>query len=183
MGKLSSIRMNLFALNRTTDPETIAKCIEQVKEIQNIEKEIRAISHDLNNNIFSDSVNFVSIVENLFTAIKSHTAIDFSLKVNETIDWETVENNTKINIYRIIQEALQNIDKYAQATTVSITMEKKENTIVIEIKDDGVGFKIKKEKSGIGIANMKARMEEIKGQFKIESELKKGTKINLSIPN
>lgn len=183
MGKLSSIRMNLFVLNKKTDPETIAKCLEYVKEIQNIEKEIRIISHDLNKNLFSDSVNFVSIVENLFTAIKNHNGIDFNLKVDERIDWETVDNNTKINIYRIIQEALQNIDKYAQAENVSVKMDKKENTITIEITDDGIGFDTKSHKNGIGITNMQARMQEINGSFKIESKPKKGTKINLTIPN
>ena len=172
-----------FYLNREILFVFPFQCLEYVKEIQSIEKEIRIISHDLNKNIFSDSVNFVSIVENLFTAIKSHTEIDFNLKVDERIDWETVDNKTKINIYRIIQEALQNIDKYAQAEKVSITMNKNESAITIEIKDDGVGFTINNKKNGIGITNMQARMKEINGQFKIESQPKKGTKINLTIPN
>jgi signal transduction histidine kinase len=183
MGKLSSIRMNLFVLNKKNDPETIAQCLEYVKEIQNIEKEIRIISHDLNKNIFSDSVNFVSIVENLFNAIKSHTEIDFSLKVDERIDWETVDNKTKISIYRIIQEALQNIDKYASPENVSIKMEKKDNAIKIEIQDNGIGFNVNHKKKGIGITNMQARMQEINGKFRIESQLQKGTKIILIIPN
>jgi signal transduction histidine kinase len=183
MGKLTAIRMNLYVLNRKTDPETIAKCLEYVKEIQNIENEIRIISHDLTKNLFSDNVNFVSIVENLFTAIKSHNEIEFSLKIDKKIAWETVDTTIKINIYRIIQEALNNIDKYSQASTVSITMEQEENTIVIEIKDDGIGFTVQSKKNGIGISNMQSRMQEIKGQFKIESEPKKGTKINLRIPN
>jgi signal transduction histidine kinase len=183
MGKLSSIRMNLYVLNKKSDPETIAKCLEYIKEIQGIEKEIRTISHDLSKNIFSDSVNFISIVENLFTAIKNHAEIDFSLKVDERIDWETVDNKAKINIYRIIQEILQNIDKYANAKNVSIKMDKKENIITIEIRDDGIGFNINRQKKGIGITNMQARMREINGGFKIESQPKKGTKIILTIPN
>lgn len=183
MGKLTAIRMNLYVLNRKTDPETIAKCLEYVKEIQNIENEIRIISHDLTKNLFSDNINFVSIVENLFTAIKSHNNIEFSLKIDKRIAWETIDTTIKINIYRIIQEALNNIDKYSQATTVLITMEQERDTIIIEIKDDGIGFTVQSKKNGIGIKNMQSRMQEIKGQFKIESEPKKGTKINLRIPN
>ncbi|MCZ8169675.1 ATP-binding protein [Flavobacterium sp.] len=183
MGKLSSIRMNLYILQKKNDPETIAKCLEYVKEIQNIEKEIRTISHDLNKNLFSDNVNFISIVENLFIAIKNHNEIDFTMKVDERIDWETIDNITKINIYRIIQEALQNIDKYAQAENVGIKMDKKDESIVIEISDDGIGFGLENERNGIGIANMKARMFEIKGSFSIESSPQKGTKIILTIPN
>lgn len=183
MGKLSSIRMNLYVLNKKTDPDTITQCLNYIKEIQNIEKEIRTISHELNSNLFSDNVNFVSIVENLFTAIKNHSDINFHLKVDEQIDWETVNNNIKINIYRIIQEALQNIDKYANAQNVFIKMVKTEGNISIEIKDDGVGFDLNNKKTGIGLKNMHARMEEIKGKFSIESKPHNGTKINLIIPN
>lgn len=183
MGKLSSIRMNLYVLQKKNDPETIAKCLEYVKEIQNIEKEIRTISHDLNKNLFSDNVNFISIVENLFIAIKNHNEIEFTMKVDKRIDWETIDNITKINIYRIIQEALQNIDKYAQAENVGIKMDKKDESIVIEICDDGIGFNVENESAGIGMANMKARMHEIKGNFSIESSPQKGTKIILTIPN
>jgi signal transduction histidine kinase/tetratricopeptide (TPR) repeat protein len=182
MGRLSSIRLNLFVLNKKTDQETINKCLEYIKDIQAIEKEIRTIAHDLNKNLFSDSSNFNSIVENLFTAIQNHTQINFILNTDERIDWETVNNNAKINSYRIIQEALQNIDKYAKAQTVTITMSKKDDAISIEIKDDGIGFNMKIAKDGIGLKNMQKRMEDIGGTFEIESYPKKGTKINLSIP-
>lgn len=183
MGKLSSIRMNLYVLNKKTDPETITQCLNYIKEIQNIEKEIRTISHELNSNLFSDNVNFVSIVENLFTAIKNHSDINFHLKVDEQIDWETINNNIKINIYRIIQEALQNIDKYANAENVFITMDKLDDAISIDITDDGMGFDVNTKKNGIGLSNMKARMHEINGEFSIESKPQNGTKINLIIPN
>lgn len=182
MGRLSGIRMNLFVLNKKTDPETIAKCLEYIKEIQSIEKEIRTIAHDLNNNLFSDTIHFQSIVQNLFTSIQNHSDIEFNLKVDEKINWEIVPNATKISVYRIIQEALQNIDKYAQATHVTIQMDLQENTIAIAIKDNGIGFIVNSKKTGIGLTNMQTRMQEIKGDFKIESQLNKGTKINLKIP-
>uniref|UniRef100_UPI0025DD7F1E ATP-binding protein n=1 Tax=Flavobacterium sp. TaxID=239 RepID=UPI0025DD7F1E len=73
MGRLTSIRLNLFVLSRKTDPETINKCLQHIKEIQNVEKEIRIIAHDLNKNFFSDQVNFIAIVKNLFTAIEHHS--------------------------------------------------------------------------------------------------------------
>ena len=183
MGKLSSIRMNLYVLNKKTDPETIAQCLTYIKDIQTIEKEIRTISHELNSNLFSDNVNFVSIVENLFTGIENHSDINFHLKVDDQIYWETVNNNIKINIYRIIQESLQNIDKYAHAQNVFIKMDKVEENISIEIKDDGVGFDLNSKKNGIGISNMQSRMQEINGKFNIESMPHSGTKINLIIPN
>lgn len=179
MGKLTAIRLNLFILKKRKDSETIEKCLPFIDDIQNIEKEIRQISHDLNQNIFDENITFVSIVENLFTMIKGHSDIEFKLKIDERIDWEIININIKINIYRIIQEALQNIDKYSQATRVNIYMNKKENEIHIKISDNGIGFKTDTNKKGIGIENMKKRMAEINGKFILESRINIGTTINL----
>ena len=179
MGKLTAIRLNLFILKKRKDPETIEKCLPYIDDIQNIEKEIRQISHDLNQNVFDDNVTFISIVENLFTMIKGHSDIKFKLNVDERIDWEIININIKINIYRIIQEALQNIDKYSQATKVNLNMNKRENEIHIKISDNGIGFKVDTNKKGIGIENMKKRMIEINGKFILESKINKGTTIKL----
>jgi signal transduction histidine kinase len=179
MGKLAGIRLNLFILKKKQDADTIDKCLPFIDEIQNVEKEIRQIAHDLNQNLFDDNVTFISIVENLFTMIKNHSDIEFNLQVDERIDWDLINNNIKINIYRIIQEALQNIDKYAKASKVALNMNKKENEIHITISDNGIGFNRKKNKKGIGLNNMKKRMEEINGKFILETSKNKGTKINL----
>lgn len=182
MGKLSSIRLNLYVLNKKTDEETIKKCLEYIKEIQSIEKEIRTIAHDLNSNLFSKDVDFINIVENIFTAIKNHSKIDFDLKTGDNIDWDTVSIAIKINIYRIIQEALQNIDKYAAANSVAIRMDKQDANLMISIEDNGVGFNTKNSNNGIGLQNMKKRAEECNGTFHIISTPKKGTRISLAIP-
>lgn len=179
MGKLTGIRLNLFILKKRQDIDTIQKCLPFIDDIQNIEIEIRKIAHDLNQNLLDDNVTFISIVENLFTMIKNHSDIEFYLQVDERIDWDLMNNNIKINIYRIIQESLQNIDKYAQASKVNLNMNKYENEIHITITDNGIGFNPNTNKKGIGLNNMKKRMEEINGQFYIESTQNKGTKIGL----
>ena len=182
MGKLTSIRLNLFVLGKRNDQETINKCLNHIEDIQQIEKEIRNIAHDLNKDIFSDNVNFISIVKNIFTSIENHSTIDFKLFIDESIDWESLESNFKMQIYRVLQEALLNIDKYAEAKIVTISMKQKNNEIDIEIKDDGKGFDVNKPKNGIGLKNMKERIESIKGKFYIKSKKEEGTTINLIIP-
>ncbi|SEQ19901.1 sensor histidine kinase [Flavobacterium urocaniciphilum] len=180
MGKLTGIRLNLFILKKKQDVETVQKCLPFIDDIQNIEKEIRQITHDLKQNLFDDNITFSSIVENLFIMIKSHSDIDFSLQIDERIDWDLINNNKKINIYRIIQEALQNIDKYAQASKVNINMNKMGEEIHITITDNGIGFVPKHGKKGIGLENMQARMDEINGKFELESKINFGTKISLT---
>lgn len=182
MGKLTAIRLNLFVLKKRKDPETVEKCLPFIDDIQTIEKEIRQIAHDLNQNLFDDNVTFISIVENLFTLISNHSDTQFKLFVDERIDWDLIPNTTKINVYRIIQEALQNIEKYAKASLVTLNMKKEGENINITIEDNGVGFDSTIKKKGIGLENMENRMQEIHGTFTIESKIKKGTKINLLFP-
>jgi signal transduction histidine kinase len=105
--------------------------------------------------------------------IKNHSDTTFNLQVDERIDWEV------INIYRIIQEALQNINKYAKASKVTLKMNKKENEIRITITDNGIGFNRNKNKKGIDLNNMRKRMEEINGKFILETPKNKGTRISL----
>lgn len=182
MGKLTSIRLNLFVLGRNPDAETLFRCMEHVNEIQNIEKEIRKISHDLNQNLFTNVSDFTLMVNNLVDNIKEHSGIHFRIITDEKIDWNTINGSVKMQVYRILQEALQNIVKYAKAKNVVISMLEKEQQLSVTITDDGVGFDTRSSKSGIGHKNMRERASEIKGEFAISSIVGKGTKINLIIP-
>jgi signal transduction histidine kinase len=182
MGKLAAVRMNLYPLIIKANPENSDKFLKQLDDIQAVEKEIRNIAHDLNTNLFADNVTFTSVVKALFEKIENHSQINFTLQVEEHINWEKINNKIKMTIYRILQEALQNTIKYAYAKNVTVTIIKLDQEIAIEIADDGKGFNTLTTNKGIGIENMKTRITKLKGQFSIQSELEKGTKINLIIP-
>jgi signal transduction histidine kinase len=182
MSKLTSTRLNLFILSKKTDEETIKKCLLHIADIQNIEKEIRAISHDLNKDIFAGKDSFKTIITALFDDLKTISGINSQIEIDDDINWETIEASTKMHIYRIFQETLQNISKYAKANIVSAHISKDENHIHIEIKDNGIGFNVKKIKPGIGLKNIQSRAMVIKGTLDIKSNIGKGTKINLIIP-
>ncbi|HSD15476.1 MAG TPA: ATP-binding protein [Flavobacterium sp.] len=181
MGKLTAIRLNLFVLSKRSDPETIARCVERVDEIQDIEKEIRKISHDLNHNLFTDVSDFKLMVANLMEAAKGHSQLQFKLIIDEKIDWNAVNSVVKMQVYRILQEALQNIQKYADAKSVCIRMAREEGHLTISVTDDGIGFDPKTIKPGIGHKNMQERATEINSELTIWSEIGKGTRINLTI--
>jgi len=183
MGKLSAVRLNLYAALYKVNLIENEMFAKQIDEIQTVEQEIRTIAHDLNSNLFSDNANFIGIVKELFAKIENHSQIHFTLQVSDAVNWDLVNNVVKINLYRILQEALQNIEKYADAKNVAVLMSKsEENELLITISDDGNGFDTKQKKNGIGLSNMKTRVAELNGKITIESALKKGTKINLIIP-
>jgi signal transduction histidine kinase len=182
MSRLTSTRLNLFILSRRTDEETIKKCLTHIADIQNIEKEIRAISHDLASDLFTKRDSFKIIIEALFESQKDISNAHWQLEIDPDINWDNIESNAKMHIYRILQEALQNIHKYAQAENIFTKMSKTENLLDIKINDDGVGFDTNKNIAGIGLKNMSNRIKTIGGELHIDSKIGSGTIINLIIP-
>ena len=182
MGKLSSTRLNLFVLSKKTDPETIQICLKHIDEIQLIEQEIRGISHNLLQDVFKTKDSFKMMMESLFESQQSISKVRFSLEIDPTIEWENIENKIKINIYRIFQEAIQNIHKYAKAKNCTAKISKEINHFYILIQDDGIGFDTEKEKSGIGLKNIRSRAKTIGGELDITSHFKLGTQLKLTIP-
>jgi PAS domain S-box-containing protein len=93
-----------------------------------------------------------------------------------------LSDELKLNIYRIIQELLNNILKHAQAKNVSINIATKENCLLVTLKDDGKGFDIEKKREGLGLSNIMDRVTTFNGVVKLTSELGIGTKTEINIP-
>lgn len=182
MGRLTSIRLNLFVLSKKTDQETIQKCLLQINEIQTIEKEIRIISHDLVKDVFANSTNYNHIIENLVDSFKNHNDVAFQLTIGSEVDWNAVESSLKVQIYRILQESLQNIDKHSNASIVAINISANQRFLLVEIIDNGKGFIDTVVNKGIGLKSIKDRALEMGAALTIESALGRGTEIKLNIP-
>ena len=182
IGKLASIRLNLFVLKMKKDEDTINNSLIHINKIQDVENEIQAISRDLAKDIFTAKDSFQTIIEELFENQASISKLDYTLYIDPKIVWENIASPTKMHLYRIFQESLQNIYKYAGAKNISAKISKIESNIEIEIEDDGKGFDVSKTKDGIGLKNMKSRSDLIKSELNIVSNKDIGTKINLVFP-
>ena len=93
-----------------------------------------------------------------------------------------LSDDLKLNIYRIMQELLNNIVKYAGAENVKIIIQSDEKNIDITVTDDGAGFDMDKKRKGIGISNMINRVGYFNGEIKIETAVGKGCKTSITIP-
>ncbi|NGY36480.1 tetratricopeptide repeat protein [Flavobacterium sp. XN-5] len=182
LGRMFGVRMNLDGLNRYQDEEAVNQRSGYLSELKNIEQDIREISHDLNREKSELINNFVAIVDNLFEEQRKTFQSKLISNIDRSIKWELLENVVKINLYRIIQESLQNINKYANANTIKVELKKKEDNLVLVISDDGVGFNAKVKKKGIGIQNMRSRTKECNGDFHIKSKKGEGTVSTVIIP-
>ncbi|MBA0885391.1 tetratricopeptide repeat-containing sensor histidine kinase [Flavobacterium undicola] len=182
LGRMFGVRMNLEGLNRFNDDLAVNQRNDYLSELKNIEQDIREISHDLNREKSELINNFVAIVDNLFEEQRKTFSCKLFSSIDSNIKWDLAINSVKINLYRIIQESLQNINKYANATNVKVELKKQENSIILTITDDGVGFNVNLKKKGIGLQNMISRAKECNGEFNVKSKKGEGTTITVTIP-
>ncbi len=130
LGRMFGVRMNLDSLNKIHYESASIQRNSYLAELKNIEQDIREISHDLNREKSELINNFVAIVDNLFEEQKKTFATKLVSTIDSNIKWETVSNAVKINLYRIVQESLQNINKYAKAENVKIEFKKRNRSFV-----------------------------------------------------
>jgi signal transduction histidine kinase len=86
----------------------------------------------------------------------------------------SVNNKFKLNIFRIVQEQLNNILKYAKATKIIISLLQNQTAVTLIISDNGIGFDTSKKQKGIGMANIKSRAGAYNGHAGFISEPGKG---------
>jgi signal transduction histidine kinase len=182
LGRMFGLRLNLDSLNSSTDPDAPQKRTELLNELKTIEQDIREISHDLNREKLVLINNFVSIVHNLLEEQKSSHEAEVTYNIDTSINWDKVGNAIKINMYRILQEGLQNINKYAVAKHIKVEISGDSENVFLKIQDDGIGFDVNKKSKGIGMQNMISRTNDCQGIIDISSKKGNGTRIEITIP-
>ena len=182
LGRMFGVRLNLDSLNRNPNEEAIRLRYTYLSELKQIEQDIREISHDLSREKKEVANNFVAIVQNLLEEQGKLFEPTISHTIDDAIQWNSIDNTTKINLFRILQESLQNINKYAKARNINVSFEKSGEMILLKITDDGIGFDVDSKKKGIGVQNMIARTKECDGFIEVKSKKDKGTTVSVSVP-
>lgn len=115
-------------------------------------------------------------------AIMADSNIDFSFKVSESVNQEKMFSAIEgMNIYRVLQEAINNAIKHASAKTISVTVEQSVNNIKFQVSDNGIGFDLVNVQQGNGLNNMRKRIHSLGGEIQIDSLNDKGTRVTLII--
>jgi PAS domain S-box-containing protein len=126
------------------------------------------------------NINLKKIIQVLIDNLNKNTTIKTIFIYNITN--EIIDDELKLNIYRIVQEQINNIVKHAASLNANISIEAVGNIIRVIVTDDGKGFDINKKREGIGITNMLNRVESFNGKIHIESSPGNGCKIQIEIP-
>jgi signal transduction histidine kinase len=100
---------------------------------------------------------------------------------------ERLTADTEAVVYRIVQEALTNVAKHAQATTCRVYLQRLTNTLLVTIEDDGVGFepdapRLPGATRGIGLVGIRERVTQLRGELRLESAPGKGTRLTVEVP-
>jgi len=161
------------------------KEINQLKDlVRNSLKDVRKIIYDLRP-MALDDLGLLPALKRYFEEFIEQNQI--MIKFFSPENNERLPNTIEVAIFRVIQEALQNIQKHSGADTVTVLFDIIENNVKLVIKDNGKGFLVNevfadKNRTGYGLLGMKERVELLNGEFSITSQLKEGTDINIVIP-
>lgn len=147
---------------------------------------ISRISHNLHP-LELEELGFTMTLSAMVERVSNSTLIKFKLNSDDIDDIDELINEKKqINLFRIIQEAVNNIIKHSLATTANISIVNDNTQIVIKITDDGVGFDVNdfgidSQRPHFGLSGMKERVKLLDGKLNISSKPNEGTEIILLI--
>lgn len=149
--------------------------LDKGQEVLNMAiQEVRRVSHDLRP-IQLDDLGLESALHSMANDFAERNPVE--LKIHLDLPEQRLPDDIEITLYRIVQEALTNVERYAQAEFVGIKIWQRDGYIWVEISDDGVGFIVEQESSGIGILNMRERTELLSGRFNLKSRPGMGTRV------
>lgn len=143
-------------------------------------QEIRKISKSLNSSVISE-VGLEEPVKEIIENMRLAQHIDAKFEYDLSIDDE-LSPGLQLTLYRIIQEQTNNIIRYAEASAVLISIEKTDNVVCLRISDNGKGFDLKKPVKGIGLINIKNRVEVAGGTLQIYTQPGNGCRMVIEMP-
>lgn len=176
---LAAVNMHLSLLKKDVPEKKYDRISSMLK---NVITETRNISHNIMPPLLVNQGIIAAITEKAI----EWTCPELQFEVEPTIEKVILDDNLEIALYRGILECMKNTIDNANASQVKIIFEQLENnSLHITIIDNGEGFDISiidDGKGGLGINGFKNRIKYFKGNFKIESEIGKGTTVQINVP-
>jgi signal transduction histidine kinase len=155
--------------------------IEQL--LEQVEMQLRRYSHELRPTVLDD-LGWIPAIRFLAEGVSKRTQVPVQIK---TTFAGRLPSAIEIALYRLVQEALTNITKHAQATRVLIRVRRIGRVLRCSIQDDGKGFDVRavqsdRRRKGLGLIGMRERLSAIGGTFSIDSTPGRGTKLLIRVP-
>ncbi|MDQ3279581.1 MAG: PAS domain S-box protein [Bacteroidota bacterium] len=178
--QLTTIKLFLDLAKSSADQTTQVMISRALRNVSDLINEVRSISRALVPPTLKD-LGFIDSVNDLIESLHLTQSVSVELDYYE-FDEDQLPENQKLALYRIIQEQLNNIVKHARAKYVTIILRLTAGNVLLQIKDDGVGFDPDKVKRGLGISNIENRAELFGGKALLTSSLGNGCEVNVCLP-
>jgi signal transduction histidine kinase len=175
INSIFTTRFNLSGL----ETNNIHSRNQLITQLEKTEHEIRQISHDLRKKLFFEDKKLPEMLAEFIEKQQNTFKTVFEITIDSFINWNVISSHKKIHIYRIVQEAVQNVNKYSKSKMCSVFIMKAGGKISLRIIDQGIGFDPKKNKDGIGLKNIKDRTKKLEGTLEIHTSPGNGTIIEV----
>lgn len=143
-------------------------------DLESIYNKTRDISKE---NSAVDVENFQEVLSDLLLSYENET-LSIIRRNEATIDWNSVSDINKTNLYRVLQELMTNMAKHSKATAVVLNLDQQGKSIIIKYADNGIGSELKSKN---GLQNAESRIEAINGTITFDSKPNKGFRATIII--
>jgi signal transduction histidine kinase len=184
---MTSLMVGLRAASDACEPTTRAR-LNPLRDIaaQTLES-VKRLARELRPSLLDD-LGLAAALDRYVASYRANFSLNADLQMTGFRDSGRLPAEVELALYRIIQEALTNVAKHAQAHNVSIVVERQPRSVVAIIEDDGRGFDVRAllesphEESKLGLHGMRERAELVGGQLQLESTLGAGSSVFVEIP-
>ncbi|HKW76956.1 MAG TPA: sensor histidine kinase [Terriglobales bacterium] len=172
---------NLEKLRNAASPEAFRVRIEEAKKLNtDAMRAIRDLAMGLRPSMLDD-LGLEPALQWQGREFSRHTGVPANVQVSGVLD--DLSDAQRTSIYRLVQEALTNCARHAKAKNVLVSVQAKDNQVVVVVQDDGIGFEPSvRSRSGLGLLGIQERVQALDGSLKIASERNKGTILRAEIP-
>ena len=177
---LTAILLRLEALTQIAPPRLRDELAETKGLANQAMEELLQLARQLRPTALDDH-GFVPAIEEQLRRFKAQHGVDVRLTTTGSLD--DLGSDQQLVLYRVTQEALNNIVRHAKAHNVSVDITRIDGTVALEVADDGAGFTVGEEDRGLGLEGMAERARMVDGQFDIKSTPGRGTTLRLLVPS
>ncbi len=178
-GMLAGVKINLSRISSTNTQSVFASDLPKViSQLDNSVNELRRIARNMMPETLLNSGLEATLKDICESLLSEHTKLDFqALNIRKDIP-----QDMQVTIYRIVQELLANAIRHANARNILVQCSQENNMFYITVEDDGKGFNgLETGGKGIGLTNVKNRVDYLNGQIEINSSPGGGTTINIEL--
>ena len=176
----NKLKKSTFTMDISKLKEVITDRERELKNLKDVQDNIRELSHTLFPVSF-DGNNFIYIIENKISS-KFSKDINCKIQIYPKDKINTICNDLKFNVYRILQSLAANITIHSKVKNANLQVIGHEDHLTIIVEDDGVGFNTNNKNDGLGLNLIKQRALLFDGNVEIDSTASKGTTIIIDLP-